>query len=291
MPRRKLFGASLNPGPFTIKEHVLITVMGSVGASSAYAVRHHFEYFVALLTCVHFCRRILLPFSGYSTTRPTTFPTSGCWSCQPSWYATAPTSLMHLILCVQIGFSIGGIARRFLVNPPSMIWPVNLVTCALFNTLHSQQYAGIGTRGGLSRERFFSYCLLGSFCWYFVPGYLFTALSAFNWVCWIVPNNVAINQLFGTQSGLSFTVLTFDWSQVAYNGSPLATPWWAGANVAFALVFFYCESPHTLPGAWKLITLPQGSSVPRYTSRTSGIANSCQWCLTMHTTTLGLVTT
>lgn len=78
-----------------------------------------------------------------------------------------------LICPAQIGFSIGGIARRFLVSPPSMIWPANLVTCALFNTLHSQNYAGVGTRGGISRERFFSIAFVGSFCWYFMPGYLF----------------------------------------------------------------------------------------------------------------------
>ena len=64
-----------------------------------------------------------------------------------------------------IGFSIGGIARRFLVLPPSMIWPTNLVTCALFNTLHSQQYPGVGNRGGVSRERFFSYMFLIAFVW------------------------------------------------------------------------------------------------------------------------------
>lgn len=64
-----------------------------------------------------------------------------------------------------IGFSIGGIAKRFLVSPPSMIWPTNLVNCALFNTLHSQKYAGIGTRGGISRERFFVYGFIASFSW------------------------------------------------------------------------------------------------------------------------------
>lgn len=73
------------------------------------------------------------------------------------WFVVMSTQL--------IGFSIGGVARRFLVAPPSMIWPANLVNCALFNTLHSQQYAGIGTRGGLSRERFFVYWFLGSFFW------------------------------------------------------------------------------------------------------------------------------
>lgn len=64
-----------------------------------------------------------------------------------------------------IGFSFGGAMRRFLVAPPSMIWPANLVLCALFNTLHSQSYAGIGNRGGISRERFFIYAFTCSVCW------------------------------------------------------------------------------------------------------------------------------
>ena len=36
MPNYRLFGTQLNPGPFTIKEHVLVTIMASVGAGSAY---------------------------------------------------------------------------------------------------------------------------------------------------------------------------------------------------------------------------------------------------------------
>ena len=30
--------------------------------------------------------------------------------------------------------------------------------------------------------------------------------------------------------------LTFDWSQIAYIGSPLLVPWWAGANIIGGLV-------------------------------------------------------
>jgi hypothetical protein len=37
MPRVKIFGVSLNPGPFTVKEHVLLTVMATVTNGSAYA--------------------------------------------------------------------------------------------------------------------------------------------------------------------------------------------------------------------------------------------------------------
>lgn len=69
-----------------------------------------------------------------------------------------------------IGFSMGGICRRFLVTPPSMIWPANLVYCALYNTLHSTHYAGIGERGGMSRERFFMYTFVGATVYYLLPG-------------------------------------------------------------------------------------------------------------------------
>ncbi|KAJ7437599.1 OPT oligopeptide transporter protein-domain-containing protein [Mycena galericulata] len=41
-----------------------------------------------------------------------------------------------------------------LTLPPS-VWPYNLVTCALFNTLHAQQYAGVGSHRGFSRGKFF----------------------------------------------------------------------------------------------------------------------------------------
>ncbi|KAI0779970.1 OPT oligopeptide transporter [Fomes fomentarius] len=204
VPNYKIFGIPLNPGPFNVKEHVLITIMASVGAGSAYATD------IVAVQRVYYNQTYTF---GYQ------------------WMVVMSTQL--------IGFSIGGIARRFLVQPPSMIWPANLVTCALFNTLHSQVYAGMGTRGGISRERFFFYGFLASTCWYFFPGYIFQALSFFNWVCWIVPDNVVVNQLFGYSSGLGMSLITFDWAQIAYIGSPLATPWWAEANVAGGFVFFF----------------------------------------------------
>ena len=60
----------------------------------------------------------------------------------------------------------------------------------------------MGNRGGISREKFFFLGFLASTCWYFFPGYIFQALSFFNWVCWIAPNNVVVNQLFGYNTGL-----------------------------------------------------------------------------------------
>ncbi|KAJ7904701.1 OPT oligopeptide transporter [Mycena olivaceomarginata] len=215
LPNVKIFGMELNPGPFSIKEHVLVTIMASVGAGSAYA------------TDIVAVQRVY-----YNQTYNFSF----------QWLVVMSTQL--------IGFSIGGIARRFLVQPPSMIWPANLVTCALFNTLHSTEYAGVGNRGGYSRERFFYIALACSATWYLLPGYLFTALSYFSWVCWIAPNNLVVNQLFGVNYGLGMGLLTFDWAQIAYVGSPLATPWWAEANVAAGFVFFFWILTPALGGSF-----------------------------------------
>lgn len=116
----------------------------------------------------------------------------------------------------------------------------------------------MGTRGGISRERFFLYAWAAGMIWYFVPGYLFQALSYFSWVCWIAPENVVVNQMFGYVHGLGMSLITFDWSQISFIGehvlvawhrcahgclgSPLATPWWAEANIMVGFVFVICES-------------------------------------------------
>ena len=72
---------------------------------------------------------------------------------------------------------------------------------------------------------------VASFFFFFLPGYIFTALGVFSWIPWIVPNNVPVNQLFGVYSGLGMSVLTFDWTQISWIGSPLMVPWWAECHV------------------------------------------------------------
>ena len=53
----------------------------------------------------------------------------------------------------------------FLLTFLFSVWPANLVQCALFNTLHSKTYAGMGSRAGISRGRFFIYAFVGATCY------------------------------------------------------------------------------------------------------------------------------
>lgn len=178
---------SLNPGPFSIKEHVCITVMANVVVAGAYATD-------------------IIMSQKYFYGQPVTF-----------------SYRILVVLGTQVlGFSLGGLLRQFVVWPSSMIWPGALVNSALFNTLHKNY--GTRDRGHMSRERFFIYVMLGSFVWYWVPGYLFTGLSMFSWICWIAPKSQPVNALFGVNTGLGMSIITFDWSMIAFIGSPLVTP-------------------------------------------------------------------
>lgn len=178
---------TLNPGPFNIKEHVLITIMANVVVNGAYA------------TDIIATQRIF-----YNQTLGRAYE-------------------IMLVLSTQlIGFSFAGLLRHFLVYPNSMIWPGALVNCALFNTLHRTY--GKPDRRHISREKFFVVVFACSFAWYFIPGFLWTGLSVFNWVCWIAPSNVAVNTLFGVSTGLGMGILTFDWSMISFISNPLVTP-------------------------------------------------------------------
>ena len=101
------------------------------------------------------------------------------------WYSSpvlGPASVHEYVNWLSLSIAV--------TDGSPLVWPANLVNAALFNTLHSQRYAGMGTRGGISRERFFTYGFLASCAWYFFPGYIFQALSVFSWVTWIAPNNI-----------------------------------------------------------------------------------------------------
>ncbi|KAL4069408.1 OPT oligopeptide transporter [Scleroderma citrinum] len=212
---------SLNPGPFTIKEHVLITVMANLVVSGAYATD-------IIATQRTFYNENFSNAYGF-----------------------------FLVLATQlIGFSMGGLLRRFLVYPSSMIWPGALVNSALFNTLHRAY--GKPEQRHISRQKFFAIVAACSFLWYFVPGYLWTGLSVFNWVCWIAPTNVVVNTLFGTSTGLGMGFLTFDWSMISYVGSPLVTPWWSEANTAagFVLCFWIITPIIFFTNTWYTQYLP-----------------------------------
>ena len=206
IPNVKIFDAPLNPGPFNIKEHTIIVIMANVsfGGGAAYATD-------ILLSQNKF----------YDQDFGWGFALLAIWSTQ----------------C--IGFALGGLARRVLVNPASMIWPQNLVTVTFLTNLHiNSNHIADGWK--ISRLYFFAIIGVCSFLWYWFPNYIFQALSWFAFPTWIAPKNVIVNQVFGASTGLGLIPITFDWNQISgYIGSPLIPPASAIATILLSMVTIF----------------------------------------------------
>ncbi|KIY69806.1 oligopeptide transporter [Cylindrobasidium torrendii FP15055 ss-10] len=231
------FEFSLNPGPWNIKEHVLVYIMANVTVTAPYAL------YAVIVAEIYYDLTL-----GY-------------------WFS------LVLVLATQLtGFGLAGMCRRFLVWPASMVWPQNLVVCTLLNTLHAEEDGedvvpdneGMPIRKGISRFRFFMWVGAFGFFWAFLPGFLFSALSVFSFICWAAPNNVPINQLFGVSSGLGMGILTFDWTQITWVGSPLMVPWWAQVHVMVGFVaFFWILTPILYyTNCWDLAYFPISDNQP-----------------------------
>lgn len=194
---------SLNPGPFNLKEHALITIFANSGSNSVYAV--------SILTIVKaFYHRRLNPLAAFLLAQSTQ----------------------------MLGYGWAGIFRKFLVDSPYMWWPSNLVQVSLFRALHEVE---IRKKGGLTRLQFFIVVLVSSFSYYIIPNYLFPSITALSFVCWIWKDSVTAQQIGSGLHGIGLGSFALDWSTVAsFLGSPLATPGFAIVNilVGFILVVY-----------------------------------------------------
>jgi OPT family small oligopeptide transporter len=206
-----VFGLKFNlkPGPFNIKEHVVIVCMSNAayGGGALYAT----DVIVA---------------------QEKFYGQNFGWGWQ----------MLLGITTLCTGYGLAGLTRRFLVWPAAMIWPSDLVNCTLFYTLHDHSPSDPAKTGGWSigRYKWFLIVFCGSFGWYFFPGWIFKGLSWFCWATWIAPDNVLVNQLLGGQTGYGLLPITFDWTVISgYLMSPLIPPFHAIANVMAGIFFFF----------------------------------------------------
>ncbi|KAG9050893.1 hypothetical protein FS837_001547 [Tulasnella sp. UAMH 9824] len=166
----------------------------------------------------------------------------------------------HTLICIMANIT----ASTHIVNAAAVTdkrfgHPLNL-------GLHAEDGGRMGY--GMSRRRFFAYVAGGTVLYSFLPGFLFTGLLYFSFICWIRPNNVVVNQLFGSATGLGMGFLTFDWSQISWVISPLVVPWWAlwQQFLGFVMSYWLVVPILYYKNAWKSGHLPitGGSAYDRF---------------------------
>ncbi|SPO05347.1 related to sexual differentiation process protein isp4 [Cephalotrichum gorgonifer] len=197
---------SLNPGVFSKKEHMLITIMANVAYNPPYTA-----YTMWMQYLPHYFN-------------------------QP-WAAQFGYQILVALSTNFIGYGVAGVCRRFIVYPSYCIWPTTLVTLALNSALHKQDKNPAVRGPGLSvwrssRRAFFYASFLAMKLWYWLPAFLWTSLSNFSWMTWISPMNRDLSTITGFNSGLGVNPWpTFDWETLHWDGSdPLVIPWFCTLN-------------------------------------------------------------
>ncbi|KAJ2665559.1 hypothetical protein IWW48_000010 [Coemansia sp. RSA 1200] len=211
---------SLNPGPFSIKEHVLISIFATASSGSPYAID--------VVTIKKIWYKSDLGFAA---------------------------SLLFILTSQTMGYSFAGMTRRLLVYPAAMIWPATLISVTLFRTFH--EVHSFGQR--MTRTKMFWLCFGISFVWYFVPNFIAPALTYIAVLCYVAPNNVIANQLGDSYNGLGMLNFTLDWSTISSNmGSPIAYPWAMACNLfaGFVVVMWIITPIGYYSNAWGSGTMP-----------------------------------
>lgn len=218
MPKRKftVFGQKLdlNPGPWNHKEQMLATIFYAVSGGAPYAA-----YNIPVLRMKMF----------YNV----------------QW-ATWGYQILLMLSTNFLGFGLAGIMRKFAVYPTRAIWPSILPPLALNKALLQSEPKENINGWIISRYRFFFVTFLGSFLWFWFPNFIFTALSTFNWLTWISPNNLNLATITGSQTGLGLNpIATFDWNIIGSN-NPLINPFYSTLNQYIgSIIAFFC-----IVGVW-----------------------------------------
>ncbi|CAF3626617.1 unnamed protein product [Fusarium graminearum] len=202
-----LFGVrhSLNPGKFTKKEHMLITIMSSISMGTPYT-----NYIIWIQYLPQYFNQPYAMNMGYQ--------------------------ILLGLSSKFIGYGLAGICRRFLVYPSYCLWPTTLVCIALNTALHDE--GDVPVLGpfkkiwDISRFRLFSLAFGAMFAYFWLPNYLFAGLSWFSWMTWISPNNRDLANVTGGHTGLGLNPLpTFDWNIVTLGCDPLMVPFFTTFNL------------------------------------------------------------
>ena len=196
------FSFSLNPGPWSIKEHVLVTLAAASGATGNLA-----------------WTPISLAQLYYNDKMP------------------AVACIFFMWAIVWLGYSLAALARQFLLYDPIYPWPQALMQTSLFETFKKSEE---GSKLGRKQMHVFLWTLLGVTAWQFLPEYAFPFLSSLSFLCWVAPRNPVANFIGAGLGGMGFLNLSLDWSTISTQyGNPMLNPFWTSA-VLFASYVVSC---------------------------------------------------
>ncbi|CAN6597051.1 oligopeptide transporter 1 [Trichomonascus vanleenenianus] len=188
---------NLNPGPWSIKENVAITLSAASGATSNQGTTP------ISLAEVYYGDKV-----------------------HPA------IAIFFMWAIVWTGYSFAAIARNFLLYDPEFVWPQALMQTTLFETFRKSDN---DSRLASKQMKVFFIALVGMTCWEFLPEYVFPMTSSVAVICWLAPNNYTANFIGSGLGGMGFFNFTLDWSNIT--SSIMLMPYWTQVVQFAAFVF------------------------------------------------------
>ncbi len=184
-----LFKFSLNPGPWSVKESILVTLTAASGATG-----NQGTFGISLAKIFY---DIDIP----------------VWACLAFMYGI-----------VWTGYSFGAIARKFVLYDPKFVWPKALMQTSLFRAQQKGSQAKSVVSGKTPQMKVFLFAMAGMFAWQFFPEFMFPMTSSLAVLCWMAPHNSAFNFIGSGLGGLGAVNFSLDWSNIT--SEVMLSPYW-----------------------------------------------------------------
>ncbi|KAI8613841.1 OPT oligopeptide transporter protein-domain-containing protein [Chytriomyces sp. MP71] len=218
---------SLNPGPFSHKEHVLIFIFGAASSTPTYALSN-------------------IAVQAFTLKMPM----------NPAW------CLVFLLVMQFYGYGLSGLFRKILVRPAAMIYPSNLGIMAIIRSFHENSNAMMGedefstkrensdynvdpesrdARKPMSGLKMLFISASVMFIWQWFPYYIAPMFSMVSILCLAIPSSTSttlskLRFLGSAQGGVGLLSLSFDWTVME---GPITIPLWVLVNDVLGLMFTF----------------------------------------------------
>lgn len=215
---------SLNPGKWSQKEQLLATVMVNCANGTPYVAENIFIQYMPMYY-------------------------------NQKWAGSFGYGFLLMLVTQFMGFGLAGVLRRLAVYPVMSLWPTILPTLAVNKALLAPSRRESINGWTITRYKFFFLIFFMAFLYFWIPSYLWTATSVWNWMTWIAPNNADLAIVTGQVNGMGYNpISTFDWSTIKGLGfSPILLPLYTTVNQyigmfisgLFILAVFYTNNNYS----------------------------------------------
>ncbi|KAJ5336098.1 uncharacterized protein N7506_004120 [Penicillium brevicompactum] len=171
------FSFSLNPGPWSTKEHAIVGLAANSGSQGQWA---------------------------------TFLPTNAAL-----YYGITMNPAVALFFgwgCSLLGFAFAAMVRPLLIDDPEFIFPLSLQQVTLYRSMDSRNKSE-STRAR-DQMKIFWILVFGTFAWQFLPEYLFPFVASLAPLCWFASQNHTVNFIGAGRGGMGLLNITLDWSNI-----------------------------------------------------------------------------